>query len=464
MNLKKFFLSIILLSLIGITASAEHQGYIVKFKTLPHTFDSSRFEEIHAPSKIYAVDSMDVLNGYDEHIDYVEENTVVKLDPPEDSLNLMTLPDDDQYPTQWWLQMINADYAWQHESYGNDVRVAVIDSGCYPHSDLDGNILTGWNFLTSNTDVTDNIGHGSHVCGIIASSINSSGVVGVAPKAKIVPLKCFDNNYTTTLKILEKAIYAAVDDYGCKVINMSWGNASISKDFKLAIDYAAEKDVLLVASVGNSGTTSKFYPAALENVIGVGSVDINKNKSSFSQYNTSVNIVAPGNSILSTSNTGSYVKKNGTSMAAPHICGMAALAFSIEPALTPYGFTQLLYDTAEDLGTEGYDTYYGYGLADTKALVDELMKTIPCYVSPINEDADRNYVLIKNNTSSVLSGQSLFAKFTSDKYDSIASTDIKLLPGKSAILKSPDGNYNNHFLWSGISKLKPLAQKRERLN
>lgn len=460
MNFKKIFLPIILLFLLGTTAGAEHQGYIVRFKTIPDTLDTSHFEEIHKPTKVYAVDSMEALNGLEAHIDYVEENTVIHLDTPADSIDLMALPDDAEYPSQWWLQMMNTDYAWQLESYGNDVKVAVIDSGCYPHSELSGNLLPGWNFLTGTTDVTDNIGHGTHVCGIIASKINSSGVVGVAPKAKIVPLKCFDNNYDTTLKTLEKAIYDAVDIYGCKVINMSWGNASIPKYFQTALDYAEDKEVLLVASVGNSGTTSKYYPAASENVIGVGSVDINKRKSSFSQYNTSVNIVAPGNSILSTSNTGGYTKKNGTSMAAPHIAGLAALAFSIDPSLTPYGFTQSLYKTAEDLGTTGYDTSYGYGLADTKALVDDLLSTKPYYVSPVNTESGRSYVLIKNNTTSVLSAQSIFAKFAENRYKNLSSIPVKLMPGKSAILSAPDETYNKHFIWSNISGVKPLAPVR----
>lgn len=460
MNLKKIFLPIILLLILTATAAAEHDGYIVTFKTLPDSFDTYGFEEIHAASGIYAVDSLDELKGLDEYIDCVEENTVIRLEPVEASVDLLALPDDGEYPSQWWLQMINTDYAWQHEAYGNDVKVAVIDSGCYPHSELAGNLLPGWNFLTNTSDITDNIGHGTHVSGIIAASINSSGIAGVAPKAKIVPLKCFDNNYTTTLKILEKAIFSAVDDYGCKVINMSWGNSSINKDFRAALDHAEEHEVLMVASVGNSGTTSKYYPAASENVIGVGSVNIDKKKSSFSQYNTSVNITAPGNSILSASNTGGYTKKSGTSMAAPHIAGLAALAFSIDPVLTPYGFTQSLYNTAEDLGTSGYDTSYGYGLADTKALVDDILSTKPYYVSPVNKEDGKSYVLIKNNTDSVLSAQSLFAKFTGGKYDSLSSVPVKLMPGKSAVLKSPDESYGRHLLWNSLSGAKPLAPVR----
>ena len=113
------------------------------------------------------------------------------------------------------------------------------------------------------------------------------------PKVRLVPLKCFDDK-TTNVSVICKAIYGAVDDFGCDVINMSFGLMEDSIALKEAIDYAAGKGVIIVAAVGNDGTEELCYPAAYDNVIGVGSVDKNEGVSSVSQHNKSVFITAPG--------------------------------------------------------------------------------------------------------------------------------------------------------------------------
>ena len=460
MKHKLLLLIIAMLIFCGLSVHAESDGYIVKFKTTPPELDTTIFEEIHAATGVYAVADKTHLIGLSEYIEYVEENEVVEIAEPLEPISLMSLPDDELYSSQWAVQMTNADYAWQHETYGNEIRVAVIDSGCYAHTDLADNLLTGWNYLDNNTNTTDNKGHGTHVSGIIAASMNSSGIVGVAPKAKIVPLKCFDSTKNPTYRNLQDAIYDAVDDYGCKIINMSWGMIKNTTAFQAALDYATRKGVIIVAAVGNDNNATLYYPAASDNVIGVGGVDMYKKKYSKSQVNSSVFIAAPGNNVYSTYIDNSYVYLSGTSMAAPHISGIAALALSVDDSITPAEFAQLLTETAEDLGTEGYDTSFGYGLANVKALVDKLLEDIPYYVSPINTEADESYVLIKNNTKDILSAKSFFAGFSDGRFNAFAENSITVLPDKSIITKTDITNNPSHFLWTSLKSLTPLANKR----
>lgn len=463
MRYKRVLFIIVVFIFCGITAYAKSDGYIVKFKSTPHNLDTSLFEEIHAETGVYYVKNTDCLYGYEDIIEYVEKNEEVELILPEEPIQevgLMSLPDDDLYSSQWSVQMVNADYAWQHEAYGNDVRVAVLDSGCYPHLDLADNLLPGKNFLDNSSDTYDDHGHGTHVSGIIAAGINSAGTVGVAPKAKIIPIKCFSATENPSRTTLISCIYSAVDDFDCKIINMSWGLSKNTTAFQAALDYACNKGVILIASVGNAGNSTLYYPAASENVIGVGSVDKNKAKSYFSQKNSSVFITAPGSTIFSTSNTGSYVYMDGTSQAAPHIAGIAALALSIDNSLTPDRFASLLSETAEDLGTIGYDTTFGYGLANVQTLIDKLLEDTPYYVSPINFQGDKSYVLIKNNTDSILSAQSIFAGFSNGRLCNCSKTDITVIPGKSVITKADITHNPSHFLWTNLKSSIPLADKR----
>lgn len=293
---------------------ADNGGYIVKFNTdISSICDMSHFTEVSSNKNIYSFYELDDLKGLESYIEYYETNDKVDLIESEESITLFKIPSDELYSEQWQMQMINADYAWELETYGNNIKVGVIDSGCYPHVDLKKNLLVGWNYLNDSSDTSDNNGHGTHVSGIIAAQMNDYGITGIASKAKIVPLKCFDPTVDTYADTLVSAIYDAVDKYHCQVINMSWGLKSDNDFLCEAINYAYEKGVILIAAVGNKGTNTMYYPAAYENVIGVGSIGINKTKSSFSQYNESVFVVAPGERVKSTYNDNSYAFMQGTS-------------------------------------------------------------------------------------------------------------------------------------------------------
>ena len=294
----------------------------------------------------------------------------------------------------WNLDTIESDFPWKLGCFGNDIKIAVIDSGIRDYESIKDNILTGYDYLCKTTDTRDYIGHGTFVSGIIASE-----TYGLAYKSKIVPLKCFDKNKKTELDDILPAIYDAVDKYDCKIINMSFGldENEDSLYLKQAIDYAANKGKILVAAAGNEGSERYVYPASYDNVISVGSVKSNKNISSFSQHNDKIAVVAPGESLKSLSIIG-YNDNKGTSFSAPHVTAAAAIALNIRD-LNCEEFMEILKITSIDGGDEGYDNYYGYGILNVKNIVNELIGNNKFFVSPISQDENSSKLTIYNNSN-----------------------------------------------------------------
>ncbi len=282
---------------------------------------------------------------------------------------------------QWYLDGIGADTAWNAGLDGRGVRVGIIDSGLNPaHEDLENaHIETGYNLLNGSTDTADTVGHGTFVAGVLAAERNNGkGIAGLVDHVTIVPLKCFSGDMRTNVSYVISAIYKAVDQYDCDVINMSLGSNSSSRALTEAITYALSKNVLIVSAVGNDGTSAYLYPAADSRVVGVGAVNSNYVRSSFSQQNDSVTVVAPGEQVISLSskNPGGYLYGSGTSFATPFVTAMAVMAKSWSNAITQEQFMSLLTNTATDLGTPGYDQQYGYGLINISKFVSDLQSSI----------------------------------------------------------------------------------------
>jgi subtilisin family serine protease/subtilase family serine protease len=278
---------------------------------------------------------------------------------------------------------IDAPEAWAISTGSPAVTVAVIDTGIdYNHPDLATHYAGGYDFVHGTFDPLDDHGHGTHVAGTIAASIDNltgspaaaEGVVGVAPQARILAYKVCAGDGTCTDFAVIQAIARAVAD-GAQVINMSLGDTVYSQSLADAVQAAWNAGVVIVAGAGNDGVTTPFYPAALDNVIAVGAFDQDHRRASFSNYGNWVDISAPGNYILSTypaskceeagtpGDTGCYAWLSGTSMATPHVAGAAALLWSRGDVTNKVQVVDLLLRTADPSGVSSVrlDTWTIHG-------------------------------------------------------------------------------------------------------
>ena len=272
------------------------------------------------------------------------------------------IPDDPQYAGQWGPEAIGAEYAWAIERGESRVTIAVIDTGVdYTHPDIAGNYIAGgYDWINDDDDPMDDHGHGTHCAGIAAAvSNNTLGIAGIA-QSGIMAEKALDSQGNGTSSLTAEAIRHAADN-GADIISMSLGASEQSNILKEACQYAWEKGCILVAASGNSGTGRVYYPAAYDTVIAAGSVGRTGLRSSFSNYGTGLELVAPGEAILSTTPGSTYTTKSGTSMACPHISGVAALILSRYPGMSNQEVRARLAETADDLGVPGRDILYGYG-------------------------------------------------------------------------------------------------------
>ncbi|MEV4636246.1 type VII secretion-associated serine protease mycosin [Actinoplanes sp. NPDC049548] len=267
---------------------------------------------------------------------------------------------------QWHLRFLDISHA--HEiSRGKGVTVAVIDTGVSNHRDLEGNLLDGTDLVSSGkSGHTDIDGHGTAMAGLIAAHGSASnGALGIAPEAKILPIRLMKSSPSDF--IAGPAIDYAVK-HGAKVINMSIGG-ELSPETIDAVNRAQRADVVLVASAGNHPEdTTVTSPALLPPVLAVGAVDQSGHKSAISVSGPELDIMAPGENMASTFKNGAYsVKGRGTSDAAAIVSGAAALLRSAFPSMTAEEVVERLERTATDEGRPGRDDEYGYGVVNIVA-------------------------------------------------------------------------------------------------
>ncbi len=278
-------------------------------------------------------------------------------------------PDDSLYPQQRNLHVLDFESAWDRGFDGSGVRIAVIDSGIFSeHTDLrSARIATGVNVLEQGGSTGDASGHGTFISAMLAAPRgDGKGLAGMVDKALIIPIKCFASGRQTNAEYIVSSIYLAVDQFDCDVINLSIGIGENLPQLRRAVDYAVRKGVIVVASVGNTGGSAMMYPAAYDDVVGVGSVSSSFKPSYFSQHNSSVFVVAPGEDILSAGidSESAYMNGSGTSFSSVHVTALAAMAKQYSRDIGAAEFMNLLKLSARDLGAEGYDTTFGWGVVN----------------------------------------------------------------------------------------------------
>src|SRR3989338_4209235 len=361
--------------------------------------DSGKFTRIKLSGRKFE----DVLSELRSQADveYAEPNYIVEA---------YAVPNDPYLNYQWHLDNaayggIKAKAAWD-VTQGAGVTVAVIDTGIAYENytdpatgkvfqkapDFSGTcFVQGYDFVSNDTHPNDENSHGTHVAGTIAQSTNNSlGTAGVAYESCLMPIRVLDKNGSGTYADVAEGIRYAADN-GAKVINLSLGGSVGATYLEEALAYAYSKGVTIVAASGNDGAGTVGYPAAYDNyVIAVGATRYNETRSSYSNYGSSLDLVAPGGDTAVDQNGDGYVDgvlqntfnpntKNvldfgywflqGTSMASPHVAGVAALVISKGNATTSADVRQALQSTADDLGASGRDNTYGYGIVDAAEAV-----------------------------------------------------------------------------------------------
>jgi hypothetical protein len=282
-------------------------------------------------------------------------------------------PNDPYYSNQWYLNHIRAVNAWSNiNQIKKQTVVAVLDTGISSlHPELESRIdQRGFNFTTNDRKIEDVNGHGTFVSGIIAARTNNeigiAGTVGEFP-VKVLPMKVCSNEgcFTSDLiRAIDYAIRLNVD-----VINISLGGSEFIASEYQSIQEAIDAGITVVAAAGNQSSSDITYPGGYSRVISVGSVSSGNRRSRFSNYNETVSVVAPGENIKSIYLGNGYNTMSGTSFSTPIVSSMIAILKGINPELTPSQLKKMIEETATDLGPEGKDIEYGYGVVSFDKVV-----------------------------------------------------------------------------------------------
>ena len=380
-------------------SSADFEDVIVRFKDKPGQAELHAFKGLGGDvSNVFTI--IPAISGRlpAKAIEALKNNPQVEVVEPDYLVQALEYSAENELGNSWGAEHINADAALTTGYSGEGVKVAVLDSGVnFNHADLSDNFVfsaneLGYDFVSDDFFPEDVYGHGTHVAGILAATSNGFGVVGVAPNAQIVALRVLDGNGEGTASTIIEALqwiqnYNAVHpDSPIRITNNSYGTGSNSSQLGAAFDVLASSGVLHIGSAGNEGSAAGNgnnvgYPARYESVVAVAAVDKNNQRASFSSTGSDVEIAAPGVAVLSTWKDGTnfagpqpfsfagyageyFIEANGTSMASPHVAGVAALLMAADPSYTAEAVRNKMNQTALDLGDAGKDKLYGYGVVD----------------------------------------------------------------------------------------------------
>lgn len=341
------------------------------------------------------------IRDVEEVLKKIRQHPAVEAAEPLMSLESSFVPNDPQYPQQWNLRQIHMPKAWDM-SRGRGVTVAVIDTGIAYEDhqdfrqvpDLKGvKFAKGYDFVNKGEHPNDDHGHGTHVAGTIAQATNNGeGVAGVAFEATLMPIKVLNQFGMGISSDIADAIRFATD-HGAKVINMSLGGGGYSRVIENAIKHARKKGVTVVCAAGNSGLGRVSYPAAYPGAIAVAAVGPSGKRAPYSSFGKELDIAAPGgdkqagpqggilqNTIDRRNPARSvYESYQGTSMAAPHVSGVAALLYA-RGARGPEEVEKALFEGASPVGDKDWSEEYGHGLLNA----EESLKLVGRGVVPVN--------------------------------------------------------------------------------
>ena len=313
------------------------------------------------------------LNTVSSFREKASKSTLARYIEPNVKFQALLVPNDQYWSVQWGPQKIRADWAWNTTTGNSSILVAVIDTGVdYTHPDLAANYVPlGFDWVNNDNDPIDDNGHGTHCAGIIAAALNNGlGIAGLA-QVRVMAEKALNADGYGWEDDLAKAIIHAAEQ-GAKILSNSWGGDEDSRLLHEAIQYAYNMGLLIVAAAGNEASNVKIYPAAYSEVIAVTATDSNDAPAGFTSFGSWVEVSAPGVNIFSTVQNDSYAYMSGTSMACPHVAGVAALIWSQFQSATRDWVRAQLRSTADDLGSSGFDEYYGYGRVNAEKAVGQL--------------------------------------------------------------------------------------------
>ena len=348
--------------------------------------------------------------------------------------------------TPWGIHSIGADLIDAKNMQGNNIKIAILDTGISKHEDL--KISGGVSFVPNHEQYADDNGHGTHVAGTVAAINNKIGVVGVAPRSDIYAVKVLDQNGGGTYSQVINGIYWAIDNK-MDIISMSFGGSEDSRALHEAILEAEKQGILIVAAAGNrgSGQETELYPAFYPEVISVGAVTKAHQRASYSSTGSELDLMAPGTSVLSTTSDGGYGILSGTSMAAPHVTGAAAVILAKNKKMNAQQVKELLYQTATPLGATNE---YGHGLVNLAKALGITNQPIPPVeqIDPVPDEPDQpsNEFNINKKDAEIL------------KY-SKQLLDLKLKAVRAnnkSMVKEIDGVYNHLLSYSKTMHQLPI--------
>lgn len=338
-------------------------------------------------------DEDDVINALnkDDEVEAADRDTIVSIPENEapfeviNSSNSESFPNDPMYARQWNMKQVNLNEAWKSKA-GQGVIVAIIDTGISPVEDLaQTKMVPGYNFVDDNDKPLDGNAHGTHVAGTVAQSTNNGvGVVGIAYKASLMPIKVLSDAGSGSLSDIVEGIDWSVE-HGAKVINMSLGGGPSNKVFANAVKRAHDKGVVVVCAAGNSSVGRVSFPAAYPGAIAVAATQPDEKTTFYSNWGKEIAIAAPGGNTKNFGEDGGVIQNtivrgkpgyyafNGTSMASPHVAGAAAMIMS-EGVKDPDKVLSILQKTARtpkgmDRGDKRFKEHFGAGILDVDAAV-----------------------------------------------------------------------------------------------